>query len=425
MADLDVPAERPRTFDFKWINWLRTVQVSLAATGLLAFVLFRNHRLIVSPELWAEDFDVYFVGDRLFGLQALIIPYNGFVQLCCRVVAFVSGFAPLEMIPRLYASFFLASIIWTGWLTFVSRAFKGWGKNAAVLALVACPIGSEVFYGMCYMQWVMGPAVALALYERNPTRNHAAVLASTFALVGLSSPFTIIAAPFVAFKAITERTLYSKILAAIAALAGLLQIVYVVRRAASTASASTLSDKATYFSSIFFRWLVGYEELSTAAAVNISLAVVVAGVWFLWRHRKVAPRPTIYFLGFGLTFLAISCYTAPPLDHVNQFQNYGRYFYIPVVLVLWTMVSILGRGGLHQFALVAALLWLFTINVGHGVGDQVADVNWPASARCLRTEKHCEMDINPTVLGRRTAPSDMELRAMTKIDGIKFKAMPH
>ncbi|UPT90399.1 hypothetical protein HAP41_0000016575 [Bradyrhizobium barranii subsp. apii] len=420
---MDVLVARPGTFDFNRINLLRVAQVALATTALLVFIFIRNDRLVLSPELWAEDFNIYLVEDRLFGYRALLLPYNGFVQLCCRIVAFISGFASLEIIPRLYASFFMISIIWTAALAFVSTAFQGWGKTAAVLALVASPVGSEVFYGMCYMQWVMGPAVALALYERNPTRDHGIALASTFALVGLSSPFTIIAAPLVAFKVFTERTLYSKALAVITALAGLVQISHVVKRASGTAAAGTLSEKTDYFTSIFFRWITGYEDISTRAATSISIAVALAGIWFLWQNKKVAARPTIYFLAFGLTLLAVSCFTAPPLDHVNQYQNYGRYFYIPLVLVIWTIISVLRSANLRHFTLMAALLWLFSVNVTHGIGDHIVDVKWAASTHCLRTQQYCEMEINPTVLGPRSAPTDYQLLTLAKEERQKFKAM--
>jgi hypothetical protein len=172
----------------------------VVALGVLLSVMYRNPLLFTDPQMLAEDLFVYFNEDRLFGVSALIMPYSGYLQLCCRIIAFVVGYAPARYAADLYAAFFVATIFATSVVIYASPIFTGWGKVLAALALVCSPTNSEVFLGMLYTQWIMAPVVGLALYESPTTRGRSVILLTYFGIIGLSSPLVILAAPCVLWK---------------------------------------------------------------------------------------------------------------------------------------------------------------------------------------------------------------------------------
>jgi hypothetical protein len=75
------------------------------------------------------------------------------------------------------------------------------------------------------------------------------------------------------------------------------------------------------------------------------------GDWFGTTKRLQCGLLSIF--SARITLLAVSSCTAPPLDLVNQFQNYARCFYIPVTLTVWTIIIIVRYNSMRS-----SLLWL-------------------------------------------------------------------
>lgn len=380
--------------------------VTLAACT--AFLIFRNQRLFLSPELWAEDIEVYFIDNRLLGWEALLKPYNGFVQFGCRAVAWIAGFADPIYAPRVYACFFLASILATCLVVYTSPVFSGWAKGLAVAALFAAPVSSEVFYGMCYMQWVMGPLLGLALCEKPATAGRETIMASLYVLIGVSAPFVLIAAPLVALKAITERSRFSFALVAATIVAGIVHSAPIVQRFTASSASGPVHFKLEALASISYQWLSGAQPASLVGAAVIGVLSAGLFAWYLVANREGNIPAILYFAGFGLALLTVSVWSIGA-ERLNQFGYGGRYYYIPAVLLLWTAIAIeqhLARA--RQFAILGCgvLGALFLAHTDRA-GDHFVDTKWPATVTCLKTENECAALINPPFLGRRSIPTDI------------------
>lgn len=99
---------------------------------------------------------------------------------------------------------------------------------------------------------------------------------------------------------------------------------------------------------------------------------------------------------------------------MHQFAASARYFYIPAVTFLWAAIAI--EQTLPRRAAVAAaaggLFGLLFFAHTDMDGLQFITTDWPATARCLATEKECVAQINPGFLGRRRVPSDDQMRTL-------------
>lgn len=400
----------------------RSVPAMGAVIGVFLLLLHRNSTLFFAPQLWAEDVFIYFNDDRLFGAAAILRQWNGFIQLCCRLIAFAGGMVPAEFAPRIYTSGFVAAILLTAALAYTSPAFRGWGKTLAALALLAAPVSSEIFLGMCYTQWVMGPAVGLAIYERNPSRMRGTILAAAFAMVGFSSPFTILASPWLVWKALQERTTYAMLLVALTVVAGLLHFQNIFGRFVGYDRVGTPIERLSAASSIFYRWLVGAEDPSFIVALIISLVTIGLVAWYAWSVRAVAFRPALYLVSYGAMLIAIGCYTSDATLHPHQFGANGRYFYIPMVLFIWALIIIeqtFARARFSLPAMAAVLAALYATNVNGNAG-LFRNLDWGKTVLCLRTEPECQTETNPSFVGPRRIPTDQQIRTFSTDDRVRF-----
>ncbi len=395
---------------------------TIVLLGVMGAVFYRNPLLLTDPQMFSEDIFVYFNEDRLFGASALIRPYAGYIQLCCRIIAFIVGFFPARYAADLYAAFFVATILATSAVIYTSPIFTGWGKVIAALALVYSPTGSETFFGMPYTQWIMAPVVGLALYESPTTRTRAAVLLGDFAMLGLSAPFVILAAPFVAWKAYRERSRYSYALCAIAVAVTIIQIHGIIGRSAINPAAGSIFERAFMATSVFYAWATGPDYPGFRRAVAISVPTVAFAFWYLWQNRKGNERALLYFVAYGAVVLGAGCLQVDAPLHANQFLFGARYFYPPVVLFVLTFVVIEQNSNRASLSipLVAAAMGLVFVTHVTNMNIHFTYRNWSETADCLEHRSNCVTGLNPGNTGSVRIPSGSELKTMSTTDRLKF-----
>lgn len=383
-----------------------------AALGVLLLLIHRNSTLFFHPQLWAEDLIVYFVEDRLYGAEAILRPYAGYVQLACRLIAYAAGFFAVEIIPTVYAWAFVASIFATATIVYTSPSFTGWGKPLATIALIAAPVSSEVFYGMCYEHWVLAPLVALALHETPSKRWRMFLLGGGFALVGFSSPFTIIAAPFVLIKVAAERSTFAFSLAAITAANAAFHLKDMMGRAAIAGGPDAL-DRFLTVKTFFYSWAIRGGQGNIAAMVGISILTAAFLIWYFYSTRQVENRTKLYLLGYGSAMLIVGCLACDPSMTPNQFGAGGRYFYLPAVTFIWA-VTIIEQGGARRrnaLAFIASVMAFSYIANVRGDAGNYRDTGWEKTIECLRVEWECTALINPAFLGTFKIPTDRQIRS--------------
>lgn len=390
---------------------------------MIASTVFRNPTLFFDPQMVSEDLMVYFNEDKLFGARALIEPYSGYLPLCCRLIAFIAGIFPARYAAGIYSAFFVATILASSAISFSSPAFTGWGKVLAAVSLTCAPTNSEVFFGMLYTQWIMAPLAALAMYERPSTRGRMAVLILCFALVGLSSPFVVLAIPFVLWKTWSERTRYSLWLCGTAFAALLVQLPGIMSRSSGNYTGGSSVERAFQATSLLYSWLTGphYPDLRIAVAVAIPTLLFLTV--YLWQNRAVVSRPLLYFTTYGTLTVVPGCLWVDPSLHANQFFFGARYFYPSVVLLVLSFIVVEQKRSRRKttFPIITVLLAaIYTAHVSP-ISDHVTNRNWQEISACVETSRDCSALLNPGNTGTVKVPSELELRSMTKDDRIRFR----
>ncbi|MGY8665398.1 hypothetical protein Q3C01_23955 [Bradyrhizobium sp. UFLA05-109] len=394
---------------------------AIVTLGVLFAVFYRNPLLLTDPQMFSEDLFIYFNEDRLFGADALVRPYAGYLQICCRIIAFVTGFFPARYAAELYATFFVGTIFATAAVIYASPIFTGWGKVLAALALVYSPTGSETLFGMPYTQWIMAPVAGLALYESPASKGRMVVLLGYFALIGLSSPMVILAAPFVLWKTFSERTRYALWLCAITALCVAVQLHGIITRSAANPADGTVVERAFAASSIFYSWLTGPHYPGFWTALAISLPTFVLAAWYLWDNRT--ERAIIYLVGYGGLALIAGCLQVDASLHANQFLFGARYFYPPIVLFVLALIAIEQKTerGFMTLPIAAVSLGLIYAARVTNMNVHFTNRNWIETAECVEHSADCITGLNPGNTGSVRVPSDAELKTMSSHERVAFR----
>lgn len=415
-----VPAlMRVQNIRARWHYWLGAVLTLLTCGALL---MHRNPTLILSPQLWAEDLQIYFIDERLFGLKALSEPYSGYVQFCCRLIAALAALAPTHLAPRLYESMFILAIVYTIVVTYTSPAFRAPERALAAVTLLAAPASSEIFLGMSYTHWVIAPIAALALYECPSTRGRAAVLLASFLMIGLSSPFALIAAPFVVCKMLHERTRYAAALLMSLAVTAAFNFFFLLNRFAAGDKSGDLMRRLSSSKSILYGWFFGPDYPGFGPALLVAICTTAAVTLYLCLHLVTKTREIIYFFGYGAALFFVGCISIDPTASPNQYATYGRYFYLPVVLFIWTFIAIEQNTHRRKIAIPLAGLFIASLYIVHvdGVEKHFQDVQWHTTADCLVQGRICSTPANPSYLGQTFIPSDYQLKQMSAEDRRRF-----
>lgn len=380
--------------------------IALLCPVLLALLFARNPYLLSNPQMWTEDLLVFFLDDLILKSDAILVPYNGTIQLASRLVAFLAGLFPTSLVPIIYSAASVLAVAGMVALTFVSSAFRGFGRWVAILLIFLVPVGSEVFLGMAYIQWTLGPSVALALYERSPGKAHARALLWACAVVAFTSPIGAMAAPFALVKLWRERSRFAGWLLFLSVASAVFMAAPMIGRIRSDTLAAPIADKLRAGLTVLHEWATGPLPVQPWIAFTVSVFTVAFLLLFLWSHRRQSQRASLYFIGFGFVLLAVSLV----VSHTATLQQFGdaeRYFYIPALLFFWALLS-LPSGAYDGVKAWIVLLICVTSCVAYVKPATVlqSDVHWRDVANCIDTSSDvCVTSVNPPYLGRFLVPS--------------------
>jgi hypothetical protein len=302
------------------------------------------------PRLWAEDGNVFFLHATRNWVADAFNPYAGYFHLLPRTVSWLGARLDPALIPSfyVYSSLFLTLCVAARVL---SRRLHLPCKPLLALAIVGVPATGEVFLTPTNLQWITALSLVTALLMTDPeTRLDWTGDILVLAAAGLTGPFSIFAAPFFAYRALSRRTLASTVIFCVIVAAAIAQGWQVQFRPASVDSPSGSFDLLGVAGVLSSHIPLAFAD-AQAWVCRTSLTVVlvlgaagfslIASAFFVRDEYRKERRQLILFAALlvGSTAMVVR------LDHwdYREMLNADRYFYIPKVIVLWVAVSCLHR----------------------------------------------------------------------------------
>ncbi len=341
MSASSTSADSPRA---KWLQAPRT----LAGLVLVCAVLLalRKPWALHTPQLWAEDGSIFLTQDEQMGLRAFFEPYNGYLHLLPRLIAWIASHtADVAWWPAIYNGLAFALNL-ALFARLASRRIELPGKAWLMLAFVLVVGTGEVLINVTNVQWVTAFFLVLQLFTA-PATNAGQRLGdlALLGVVGLNGPFAIVLLPVFAWRAWRDRQLDAWL--ALAVIAGCAAAQgFFLRRAGLSLEGNTAAFRPLMFFSILGSRLVTWPLFGPGAVrawpqiLHAALGVLIIAP-LLWRaFRADSQRPTRAIIAtvFGLITLASLYRVRADTWERDDMVNGDRYFYMPRVLLAWLLI---------------------------------------------------------------------------------------
>lgn len=327
---------------------LRNLPLLWLVLGCAVLLALRKPWALHTPQLWAEDGSIFLTQDEEMGLRAWWQPYNGYLHLLPRLIAWIASHtADVAWWPAIYNGLAYAINV-ALFARLASRRVELPAKAGLMLAFVLVVGTGEVLINVTNLQWVTAFFLLLQVFTTRPEtgfqRTGDLLL---LAVVGLNGPFALLFAPLLAWRARRERNLDTVlalvVLGACAAVQG-----WLVTRAGSNLSLHGGSEpfRPLMALSITGSRLVTWTVLGPAAVrawpvwVHAVIAVVFIGGMLAWALRRDSGRPVRAWLVAAFCLVTVACAYRVRADtwQNDNLVNGDRYFHISRVLLAWLVI---------------------------------------------------------------------------------------
>lgn len=333
-----------RGHDVRMLRWV------VLACAVLLFL--RKPWALHTPQLWAEDGEIFLIQDEQMGVRAWWTPYNGYLHLLPRLIAWTaSHVADPRWWPAIYNGLAFALNV-ALFARLASRRIELPAKAALMLAFVFVVGTGEVLINLTNLQWVTAFFLLLQLFTARPLTALQGVGDLLILLVvGLNGPFAIVFLPLYLWRLLRERRADTALAAAAVFVCALVQGWLLVRTTAGLNLQSAGEPfRPVMFLSILGSRLVTWPLFGPAAVrawpipVHAVLAVAFIGPLLAWswidRRTRGWQRPLVAAFAL-ITFASVYRVRADTWADDNLI-NGDRYFYIPRVLLAWLVIGQLG-----------------------------------------------------------------------------------
>ena len=375
-----------------------------AAIVLFALLFYRRPDALLAPQFFAEDGRIFFHDQFLFGgLEALLMPYAGYLLFIPRLVAIFGSLFPVSAAPAIYngAALLLAAL---SCAVFCLPAFRSIVRSDllrfAVCVVAAIGLDSSELVGtMTQIQWYLQfPGILLLFYgarrDTPPNLARDLGLALLLLLIALSVPMLILVVPF-AFWAILRARRTAK-LPAVALLAGIaIQLVFYARAGIARGQSTVFSyhhligPTGVYLafravlSALFGRprAMVMCAQVAFKASLVVGVVVLLWLACLWWKSKSPARWHLLLclYLAAASTVLSVGARNLPrsPITFGGE-----RYFYLSACCTILLVAMTLERIPGWNWTRAAALLILFAVGIRENFHvPPYIDFHWPIFAR--------------------------------------------
>lgn len=377
-------------------SWLaRHPWIVVAAASLLLFL--RKPWALHTPQLWAEDGSIFLLQDNLWGAAVILDPYNGYLHLLPRLVAWLARHLfDVAWWPACYnGAAFVLTVVLFARLASARIALPGALKPWLILALPLVVGTGEVLINLTNLQWLAALFLVAQLFA-TPARgrwSHAGDVA-LLVLAGLSGLFSVILLPLFLWRAVRHRSPDTLLAGGVVGVCGAIQLFCLL----GTGTAGALEAGDTPFRplmalSVLGSRLVTWPLLGPAAVrawpvwLHAVLAVAIIGPLLALSLRAGPHRGLRLTLVAAFLLLTAACAIRVRADTWpdDNLVNGDRYFYLSRVLLTWLLLFQLDATAraLRLTARVACLLGLVT-HVPHFVVPAPPDYRWADHCAPLR-----------------------------------------
>ena len=381
------------------------------ATVICGVVLYVKQAPVFQlPQFYAEEGKFFFADAYNDGWPSLFYTANGYFHLFPRLLAnlCLTLGVPYGLIPTVFVYGCLPVYFLLWLLIFTRLALSPVAKMFVVLSTVLVPLGNEIFMNQTNIQWVMTLIPIVMFCGDAPQAPWRRLMDSVILILCLfTGPFVLflfpvlLAAAFVE-KQVTKRAIFLTIcLVALVTCAVSLSHFGSVDRIRG-ATKTTLYGYVqlafrSYYFPVFSTWVDSVPEWAVVALATI-LPVVLALLGRLVLRSRNRFAMVAFAAGLPLFIATLVSYGRHPALP-SPFHNAIRNFYLPMVLLLWSLIAIT-KFDKRQVTTWALVFGWFAVQIPIIPETRtMPDLNWKKYAERLATGQAMTIPITPAGWG--------------------------
>lgn len=380
-----------------------------AAFLVLVLTALRKPVPLVVPQFWADDGPAFFVQALEFGPRTFLIAHGGYYHTFIRLVALGGRLLPVALAPHWYLLVSIAVLLFVAGYLFSPRLPLRYPTLMA-LCLGLVPHGGEVYFTLANVNFLFGLLLALLLVSDPPaSRRQQAFDLLVIAVAAFSGPFSLILFPLYVFRAARERQAGLAWRAALVGAAAITQFTQVLN--GRVAGKPLRLDAADVLAILGRRLLApllwgpfGAPEKDTLLGLALGVGAIALLAFLVWgllpkAGRKPAQK-SLYLLAAGLLVVVAALDVARDAPQtLYSVWSQDRFFFVPLVILMWCLVQLVGSSGAGWARYAAAALLCFS--AARTIGQpclpifEMKDLHWAEQSRCIGGPVPCVIPINP------------------------------
>ena len=375
---------------------------------VLAVLLIRRNDAFRNPQLWAEDYAIYFLQMEDYGIKCLTMPYGGYLHFLPRLLAAVFSYLNISYfaIPKCYTlaelvlTYFIALNVWV-----TSERLNIRNRIAYSMAFLMLPMGSDIFMNFTNINWVASVYLLNFLFTRYTDYSYKYYYGHLLLLLilSLSGPFSTLLTPLIAVIFVLEirqMTLKKAIPLAVIMLGGCVQLICMkfidpdfYRGVPGDPEANHLLKFITNNMNLELFLRDHFHWLPRIAKDIISIIAFLALVIFVvYSYQKIDNKRKYILLVYAIISVVVYVKAYWPNESKVLALESCRYYFLPLLCTLW--IIILGNDEkINQLIISAYIVFL----LGHlrNIQFNLPDKNWQGQIQEYYDGKRTEIDINP------------------------------
>lgn len=356
-----------------------TIAVVVIIAAILAIT--RRPETLFHAQFWAEDGRYWYASAYNNGLSDVFAPYAGYFVLTYRIVAFFSLLLPFHFAPAFFNIAALGIQLLPVVLLCSGRLKKiiPYRSVGILLSLlyIAVPNSMEVYTNLTNIQWHLGIAAFLVLIaEKNQRLVWRIFDTGVLLITGFSGPLVIFLLPFAVFIWWRHKALHHLRRVYLLGALSVLQLIYIfiidmTPRVGSVVAGDPFDLVKMIVGQVFTGGLLGQQYVNLAYGHNKTLVgLLLIGLGLMLYAFIKGPMWLKLLHTYGAMLIVGMLVSLRPVEGFDAWQgltNPGggqRYWYIPILIWLATLIWLAGRATLPIVKGAAISLLLLLVLVG-------------------------------------------------------------
>jgi len=347
---------------------------NISILSLIFFILLflRRGMQLLHPHIWNEDGPFNMTSFILHGWHNLYEPTQGYLILIPKLITNLSMSISFIYYPEVSTYLTWIFTIGLGLLVVYAPTMLKYPILMAIFIFLI-PTNAEVFGLPLFTLWFS--AILLFLVALWKPRKKQIIKNTLLFFGGFSSPTIVIIIPVQIFRMIMLPNKKEEFLTLLLSITiAVIQLSFIFSR---SIVGTPIQPDFVFFQSIVHKFFAFYY-LGTFSLGTIMLWIggvylIVLIATYMFKNRKDIYFQILVYLLFATIALSVSRFS--PLQINPIFGGGARYFFLPYILLSWTLIYMLAKNKWYEMAILP-ILTLSIITALQGFCRTQDDLNW-------------------------------------------------